>query len=154
MKETEHEEVSNQKEVLFNGRLIRVKAEKTTNAFVVVSQLEEKLKNTDKGEPKIGLSICQDLINALQEVHVLVSKEKKEQSVKSEATGTFYNGLLKQINLRKLELTRDRALTMADLITKRQNSATKSLGLTNVKLIGDIRPQNILKFLLKALKAQ
>lgn len=83
----------------------------------------------------------------------MVSKEKKEQSVKSEATGTFYNGLLKQINLRKLELTRDRALTMADLITKRQRLATKSLGLTNVKLIGDIRPQNILKFLLKALKA-
>ena len=90
------------------------------------------------------------LVNILEDATLVIKKEKAEESKRSEQSGQMFNVLLLYIQKLKMQGTADRNLLQAkDLASKISTQQVFS----NIKLKSELRPQNVIRFLEKALKA-
>lgn len=91
------------------------------------------------------------LVNILEDATIVIKKEKTEESKKSEQSGQLYNILINYISKIKLQSSIERNLLQANTFANNINLDTL---FSNTKLQSELRPQNIVRFIEKALKAQ
>jgi len=91
------------------------------------------------------------LVNILDDADLVIKKEKTEESKKSEASGQLYNILLSYVQKQKLSASIERNLLQAKTLAKRIDLDTL---FSNTRLKSELRPQNVVRFIEKALKAQ
>lgn len=101
-------------------------------------------------------------MNVLEDASLVIRKEKAEESKKSEQSGQLYNVLLGYVQKLKLQSAVERNLLQAKTLGKKILQAGESVlfgaaassGSHHHKLKSDLRPQNVVRFYEKALKAQ
>ena len=101
-------------------------------------------------------------MNILEDAALIIKKEKAEESKKSEQSGQLYNILLAYVQKLKLQSAVERNLLQAKALGRKILQAGESVlfgagviaGSHNHKLKSDLRPQNVVRFYEKALKAQ
>jgi hypothetical protein len=87
----------------------------------------------------------------LEDATLLIKKEKVEESKRSEATGQLYNSLLSYVQKLKQGGAIERNLLCARSLANKIHLETL---FSNTKLKSELRPQNIVRFIEKALKGQ
>lgn len=109
---------------------------------------------TIEGKQESLVSTLLKLCEVIDETCLLVTKIKKEEQSRSEASGSFYNTIAQKLLLDKTDATYQRNLLQAHLIASQIDlndgifSPIEKKGLSK-----DSRPQNVIRFLEKALKA-
>lgn len=101
------------------------------------------------------------LVNVLEDASLVIKKEKAEESKKSEQSGQLYNVLLGYVQKLKLQSAVERNLLQAKTLGKKILQAGESVlfgaaassGSHHHKLKSELRPQNVVRFYEKALKA-
>ena len=105
-----------------------------------------------KSDLKDLIKVCLDTVNILDDATFLITKEKKEESKLSEASGMLFNVLLNYVQKLKMEVAKKRNLLQAyDLAACIKIDQIFSS--RHEKLKSELRPQNIVRFIEKALKA-
>ena len=151
-------------EVKVNGRVIPLKSIKLREAFAALTEIEKQiseLKAADKTQDITAqnklISLQLNLINMLDEVVQLITKEKKEEQMRSDASGQLYNSLLAHVTFMKLTNTKERNLLQAETLARQLDMDVllgSGFGNKKEKLNKEQKPQNIIRFIEKALKAQ
>lgn len=91
------------------------------------------------------------LVNLLEDAILVIKKEKAEESKKNEQSGQLYNILISYIQKIKLQSSVDRNLLQASSLSKK---ISLDQLFSHSKLQSELRPQNIVRFIEKALKSQ
>ena len=92
-------------------------------------------------------------VNTLDDAQLVIRKEKAEESKKSEQSGQLYNFLIQYCVKLKLKASIDRNLLQAKIMTSKLNAESIFASkMEKVHSLG-VRPQNIVRFYEKALKA-
>ena len=150
-------------EITFNGKSVPLKTEKIRAVFKKIEESMHALNNSDSQmatEERVKAYL--QMVNLLDDSTLVIKKEKVEESKKSDASGQFYNILLSYVQKLKLQVMIDRNVLQAqhlaskmdiDMLLKQVGSNSKEAKMT---LAGQqqVRPQNIVRFIEKALKAQ
>lgn len=84
---------------------------------------------------------------------LVIRKEKAEELKKSEQSGQIYNFLLQYCQKLKLRASIDRNLIQANLMAQKLNAEAIFAPKREAVAQASVRPQNIIRFLEKALKA-
>jgi len=87
----------------------------------------------------------------LEDAALVTKKEKTEESKKSEQSGQLYNILLSYVQKLKLQSSIERNLLQAKSLSKKIEIDQL---FSNTKLKSELRPQNVVRFYEKVLKAQ
>lgn len=90
------------------------------------------------------------MVNVLDDCQLVIKKEKAEESKRSEATGQLYNVLLNYIQQQKLLASVERNILQANSLSSKIKPEQI---FAQVKLKSENRPQNVVRFYEKALKA-
>jgi hypothetical protein len=90
-------------------------------------------------------------VNILEDATLVIKKEKTEESKRSEATGQVYNILLSYVQKLKQQGSIERNLLQARSLAQKIKLETL---FSSTKLKSELRPQNIVRFIEKALKGQ
>jgi hypothetical protein len=91
------------------------------------------------------------LVNILEDATLIIKKEKAEESKKSEQSGQLYNILISYVQKLKQQSSIERNLLQAKTLAAKIQLETL---FSNVKLKSELRPQNVVRFYEKVLKAQ
>mmetsp|Transcript_35574 Transcript_35574/g.54369 ORF Transcript_35574/g.54369 Transcript_35574/m.54369 type:complete len:211 (-) Transcript_35574:749-1381(-) len=157
-KETEHEKISNIEEVSYNGKKIPLKTERLKVIFKKVENFQadiNSLKMELTGDKGSLVKKYLDFVNVLEDAQGVIKKDRAEEAKKSEQSGQFFTLLLQYIHKLKLKALIDRNLLQASLLDTKLNIKelfTRQQG-HNVTASA-VRPQNIVRFLEKAIKSQ
>jgi len=99
------------------------------------------------------------MVQTLDEMVLLITKEKKEEAMRSEATGSLYIFLLSHVQHLKLTSCKERNLLQAEVLAKQLNmdsilgsDAQRAASASDQTPAQ--KPQNVIRFIEKALKAQ
>jgi RNA-binding signal recognition particle 68 len=92
------------------------------------------------------------LVNILEDAVLVIKKERAEESKKSEQSGQLYNILINYVLRLKQQSAIERNLLQARTLAKKID--LDSLFASNQKLKSELRPQNIVRFFEKVVKAQ
>ena len=106
MKSTQTEDIK------VNGRVIPIKSSKLREAFAALTKIETQISGlkASKSDNAALIKLQLSLVNMLDEMVQLITKEKKEEQMRSEASGQLYNTLLSHVQLMKLTNAKERNL--------------------------------------------
>jgi hypothetical protein len=103
---------SHQDEIKINGRVIPLKSTKLRESFTALTKIKseiEELKASVSDNNRL-ISIQLRLVNMLDEIVLLITKEKKEEQLRSDTSGSLYNTLLAHVKHLKLSNSKERNL--------------------------------------------
>ena len=83
---------------------------------------------------------------------MIVQKEKQEEQKKSDTSSSLYNTLIQAVNKTKLAISRERNLAQAKSLAEKIDMAVL-FDARQDKLIKELKPQNVIRFIEKALKS-
>lgn len=81
-----------------------------------------------------------------------MQKEKQEEQKKSDTSSSLYNTLIQAVNKTKLAISRERNLSQAKLLAEKIDMAVL-FDAKQDKLVKELKPQNVIRFIEKALKS-
>ena len=86
-------------EIKVNGRVIPIKSAKLREAFAALTKIETQINTlkASKSDNAALIKLQLSLVNMLDEMVQLITKEKKEEQMRSEASGQLYNTLLSHV---------------------------------------------------------
>ena len=137
-------------EIKFNGRVIPLKSAKLHEAFSKVNEVLEQIEKS-KSSPDLN-DLYLKAGNLLDETLTIVQKEKQEEQKKSDTSSSLYNTLIQAVNKTKMTISKERNLTQAMLLAEKIDMEIL-LNAKQDKLIKELKPQNVIRFIEKALKA-
>lgn len=113
-------------DVKINGRSIPLKSIKLRDAFASLNKHEQEIEQlmmpaSPEAEAQNATKLIQlqlSLVNMLDEMVQLITKEKKEEQMRSEVSGQLYNTLLAHLQLKKLTYSKQRNLMQAETLAK------------------------------------
>ena len=88
----------------------------------------------------------------LDETLTIVQKEKQEEQKKSDTSSSLYNTLIQAVNKTKLAISRERNLAQAKSLAEKIDMAVL-FDARQDKLVKELKPQNVIRFIEKALKS-
>ena len=83
---------------------------------------------------------------------MIVQKEKQEEQKKSDTSSSLYNTLIQAVNKTKLAISRERNLAQAKSLAEKIDMAVL-FDARQDKLVKELKPQNVIRFIEKALKS-
>ena len=92
-----------------NGRVIPLKSTKLRESFTALTKLESELKTSGSDNNRL-VTIQLSLVNMLDDIVLLITKEKKEEQLRSDTSGSLYNTLLAHVKYLKLTNSKERNL--------------------------------------------
>jgi len=158
--QTKREQIENIEEINYNNKIIPLKTEKLRTVF---KRVQLQMQDIQDYQGAAGFEAGQQiksylqLVNILEDAALVIKKEKAEESKKSEQSGQLYNILLSYVQKLKLQSALERNLLQAKTLGKKILQAGEAIlfgGAQYHKLKSDLRPQNVVRFYEKALKAQ
>ncbi|CDW82493.1 signal recognition particle 68 kda protein [Stylonychia lemnae] len=152
--ETRREQIEKIDEITYNNKTVPLKTDKLKQVFKrVETDMHNISEYWDSKEFEAGQQIKYylNLVNILEDAALVIKKEKAEESKKSEQSGQLYNILISYVQRLKQQSSIERNLLQAKTLSKKIDLDTL---FSNFKLKSELRPQNIVRFYEKVLKAQ
>jgi hypothetical protein len=163
--ETKKEQIEKIEEITYGNKTVPLKTEKLKAVFKRVETHMLDIQafwegHTQEASTQISnlsyvyiyfIENYLQLVNILEDAIIVIKKEKAEESKKNEQSGQLYNILISYIQKIKLQSSVDRNVLQATTLAKK---ISLDLLFSNTKLQSELRPQNIVRFIEKALKAQ
>eukprot|EP00347_Sterkiella_histriomuscorum_P021997 403332041 len=152
--DTRKEQIEKIDEITYNNKSVPLKTEKLKQVFKRVEshmhEIQEAWENTNF-DAGTQIKNYLQLVNILEDAALVIKKEKAEESKKSEQSGQLYNILISYVQKLKQQSSIDRNLLQAKTLSKKIDLETL---FSNQKLKSELRPQNIVRFYEKVIKAQ
>lgn len=146
---TKQEKIENIEQITYNGKSIPLKSDRLKGAFKKVENQQDVINTQESSGDKDLIANYLKFANILDDAILVIKKDKAEESKKSEQSGQVYNYLIAYCNKLKNKASVDRNLLQARILANK-------LSIEHVfqsKLGSSIRPQNIIRFFEKAMKA-